>query len=61
MKVDWRTVIRTIKRERKWPRKVIADKIGAAESTMREWQRGISEPRHSQGEALLMLARKVDG
>lgn len=53
--IDWRTVIITIKLTRKWPRKVIASKIGVAEATLRDWQAGKCEPRYSQGVALLRL------
>jgi DNA-binding transcriptional regulator YiaG len=57
---NWHSVILQIKRARKWPRKTIASQIGVGESTLREWQRGKSEPRHSQGEALLRLAEAID-
>jgi hypothetical protein len=57
--VDWRSVIRTIKRTHKWPRKTIAAKVGAAVSTLHDWQAGRCEPRYSQGAALLRLAGHV--
>ncbi|WP_146164537.1 hypothetical protein [Nitrosospira sp. Nsp2] len=57
--IDWRQVVLTIKRKHRWPRKVIAAKVCAAESTLHDWQAGKSEPRYSQGVALLRLAGHV--
>lgn len=56
--IDWRTVILAIKRTHKWPRKVIASKVGVAEATLRDWQAGKCEPRCSQGAELLKLSGK---
>lgn len=58
--IDWRTVIITIKRTHKWPRKVIASRVGAAEATLRDWQAGKSEPRYSQGVELMRLSKAID-
>lgn len=58
--IDWHSVILTIKRVNKWPRKVIAHKVGVAETTLRGWQSGKCEPRYSQGVELLRLSKVID-
>lgn len=54
--VDWNLVVIKIKFKRRWPRKVIAAKVGASESALRCWERNTTEPRYSQGAELLKLA-----
>jgi ribosome-binding protein aMBF1 (putative translation factor) len=55
-KIDWREFILKIKKQRGWKIKTIAYKMSINQDTLLRWQRGATEPRHSQGERLLELA-----
>lgn len=59
-RIDWREVICKIKKERRLPKKNIAYRVGVTSDTLGRWQRGETEPKHSQGEFLLELAGLVD-
>jgi hypothetical protein len=56
--IDWSRVILTIRRKYRWPRKIIAEKVGVAEISIYNWQSGKHEPRYSQGAMLLKLANE---
>lgn len=59
-KIDWRAVILTIKRERKWPMKTIAGRVGVSRVTVYDWLGSKREPRGAKRAELLRLAG-IDG